>query len=352
MSEQPLLRVNDLVVHFPGHRTGLLRGGRATVHAVDGVDFDIAAGEMLGIVGESGCGKSTLARTLVRLIEPTSGEAWFDGRDLFRLSRHELRDARKDIQMIFQDPYSSVNPRMTVEAIVAEAWDGVPATAPRGRRRARVTELLERVGLDADALDRYPREFSGGQLQRIGIARALAVNPRLLICDEPVSALDVSIQAQVLNLLKEIQRESNLACIFISHDLAVVQHVTDRIAVMYFGKIVELGPAAHVCETPSHPYTQALLSAAPVASRQAGAGQRIRLVGELPDPTQPPSGCRFRTRCWKAVERCAEETPLLVPHRIEGVVSACHFPPSDVEPGLLERGQTPSSRSSARVLER
>ena len=352
MSEQPLLSVNELVVHFPGRRTGVLGGTHATVHAVDGVGFDIAAGEMLGIVGESGCGKSTLARALVRLVEPTAGEAWFDGRDLFQLSRKELRHARRFIQMIFQDPYSSVNPRMTVEAIVAEAWDGVPEAAPRRGRRTRITELLARVGLDADALDRYPREFSGGQLQRIGIARALAVNPRLLICDEPVSALDVSIQAQVLNLLKRIQRESNLACIFISHDLAVVQHITDRIAVMYFGKIVELGPAQTVCETPSHPYTQALLSAAPDASRTPSERQRIRLAGELPDPTQPPSGCRFRTRCWKAADRCAVEEPLLVPRHVDGVVSACHFPVTDDEPSEQGERDSSSGRSGARVLEK
>lgn len=351
MTERPLLRVNDLVAQFPGRRTGMLGGARTTVHAVDGVSFDIHPGEMLGIVGESGCGKSTLARSLVRLVEPTSGEAWFDGRDLFQLSRKELRATRKDIQMIFQDPYSSVNPRMTVEAIVAEAWDGVPEAAPPGGRRKRVTELLERVGLDADAVSRYPREFSGGQLQRIGIARALAVNPRLLICDEPVSALDVSIQAQVLNLLREIQRESHLACIFISHDLAVVQHITDRIAVMYFGKFVELGPAEQVCETPSHPYTQALLSASPVVSRQPGARERIRLIGELPDPTQPPTGCRFRTRCWKAVTRCAEEPPLLVPHHVEGVVSACHFPPGDPDANpSVQYGST--SSPTAKTVER
>jgi oligopeptide/dipeptide ABC transporter ATP-binding protein len=352
MSEQqPLLRVNGLVAHFRGHRTGVLGGTHATVHAVDGVSFEMAAGETLGIVGESGCGKSTLARTLVRLVEPTAGEAWFDGRDLFRLSRKELRDTRRDIQMIFQDPYSSVNPRMTVEAIVAEAWDGVPEAAPPGKRRARVTELLERVGLDADALDRYPREFSGGQLQRIGIARALAVNPRLLICDEPVSALDVSIQAQVLNLLKKIQRESNLACIFISHDLAVVQHVTDRIAVMYFGKIVELGPAETVCETPSHPYTQALLSAVPDAKRTPGPGRRIRLVGDLPDPTHPPTGCRFRTRCWKARERCGEE-PALEPHRVDGVVAACHFPVSDEDATSSDTDHPSVNGARGELLER
>ncbi len=323
----PLLRVTNVVKHFRGKRSGVLGAKHALIHAVDDVSFDIGAGETLGIVGESGCGKSTLARTLVRLIEPTSGQAWFEGRDIFALSPKEMRRVRKDIQMIFQDPYSSVNPRMTVEAIVAEAWDGVPGAAPKRFRRNRVVELLQRVGLDADALDRYPREFSGGQLQRIGIARALAVDPRLLICDEPVSALDISIQAQVLNLLKQLQRDSNLACIFISHDLAVVQHVTDRIAVMYFGKIVELGPAAELCDNPSHPYTQALLSAVPVAARRRDLepDRRIRLEGELPDPSDPPSGCRFRTRCWKAQQRCADEVPALIERVQPGVLSACHF---------------------------
>jgi len=324
---EPLLRVSNVVKHFQGKRSGLLGRNRSVIHAVDDVSFEIDAGETLGIVGESGCGKSTLARTLVRLVEPTAGQAWYVDRDIFALSRKDLRAIRRDIQMIFQDPYSSVNPRMTVEAIVAEAWDGVPEAAPKRSRRSRVVELLQRVGLDADALDRYPREFSGGQLQRIGIARALAVDPRLLICDEPVSALDVSIQAQVLNLLKQLQRDSNLACIFISHDLAVVQHVTDRIAVMYFGKIVELGEATALCANPSHPYTQALLSAVPVAARRRDVepDRRIRLQGELPDPSDPPSGCRFRTRCWKVEQRCLDEEPALLDRVQAGVFSACHF---------------------------
>jgi oligopeptide/dipeptide ABC transporter ATP-binding protein len=296
------------------------------VHAVDDVSFELYPGESLGIVGESGCGKSTLARTLVRLVEPTAGEAWYGGRDIFALPRKELRSIRRDIQMIFQDPYSSVNPRMTVEAIVAEAWDAHPDAAPEGSQRAAVVGLLERVGLDADALDRYPREFSGGQLQRVGIARALAVEPRLVICDEPVSALDVSIQAQVINLLQDLQREANVAYVFISHDLAVVQQVADRVAVMYLGKVVEIGPTEQICTNPSHPYTQALLAAVPSAARTTEAPERaLRLRGEPPDPSNPPSGCRFRTRCWKAQPVCAEETPALVERTHADVRSACHF---------------------------
>jgi oligopeptide transport system ATP-binding protein len=324
---EPVLRVENLVKHFHGKHGGPFSRKRAVVQAVDDVSFDLHPGETLGIVGESGCGKSTLARTLVRLTEPTAGHAWFEGRDIFALDREQLRAVRNDIQMIFQDPYSSVNPRLTIEAIVAEAWDAHPDAVPKDARRQKVIELLDRVGLDADALLRRPREFSGGQLQRIGIARALAVDPRLLICDEPVSALDVSIQAQVLNLLKELQRERNVAYVFISHDLAVVQQVADRIAVMYLGKIVEIGPAEEICSNPSHPYTQALLTAVPVAARVADAApdRRIRLRGEAPDPSDPPSGCRFRTRCWKATDLCAREVPALIERVQPGVASACHF---------------------------
>lgn len=324
---EPLLRVENVVKHFRGGSGSLLSRRRTVVHAVDGVSFDLHRGQTLGIVGESGCGKSTLARTLVRLTEPTGGHAWYQGRDIFSLTRKELRALRQDIQMIFQDPYSSVNPRLTIEAIIAEAWDGQTDLMPKGSRRNAVKALLERVGLEADALDRRPREFSGGQLQRVGIARALAVNPQLLICDEPLSALDVSIQAQVINILKELQREANVASVFISHNLAVVQQVADYIAVMYLGKIVELGPAAAICENPTHPYTQALLTAVPVAARTTDvtSGGRIRLHGEPPDPTRPPSGCRFRTRCWKAERRCAEEVPAFINRGQAGVLSACHF---------------------------
>jgi oligopeptide transport system ATP-binding protein len=321
---EPLLRVTNLVKHFhPRQKRGR---GRATVHAVDDVSFDLYPGETLGIVGESGCGKSTLARTLVRLVEPTAGEAWYGGRDIFALSRTEMRQVRRDIQMIFQDPYSSVNPRMTVEAIVAEAWDAHPAARPKGSQRDVVVELLERVGLDADAVQRYPREFSGGQLQRVGIARALAVDPRLVICDEPVSALDVSIQAQVINLLQDLQRDAHVAYVFISHDLAVMQQVADRIAVMYLGKIVEIGASEEISSNPSHPYTQALLAAVPSAARATKTPEgRLRLRGEPPDPTDPPSGCRFRTRCWKAQAVCAEEEPALLERVQPGLRSACHF---------------------------
>ena len=319
---EPLLRIEDLVKHYRarsrGHRSG------EVVHALDGVSLELRSGETLGIVGESGCGKSTLARTLVRLTEPTSGHAWYDGRDIFALGRRELRAIRRDIQMVFQDPYSSVNPRLTVEQIVAEAWDGHPELAPAGARREHIAALLERVGLDGEMLDRRPREFSGGQLQRVGIARALAVDPRLIVCDEPVSALDVSIQAQVINLLQRLQLESGVAYLFISHDLAVVRHVADRIAVMYMGKIVEIGSAAEICDTPTHPYTQALLTARH-GERRPEAGRRLRLRGDLPDPTHPPSGCRFRTRCFKAQPVCADEPPALVERAVPGLLSACHF---------------------------
>jgi oligopeptide transport system ATP-binding protein len=322
---EPLLRVENLVKHYRAKRGR--RRGRAgeVVHAVDGVSLQLQPGETLGIVGESGCGKSTLARTLVRLTEPTSGHAWFDGDDIFALPRGELRAVRRHIQMIFQDPYSSVNPRLTIEQIVAEAWDGHPELRPpENSRRAHIGALLERVGLDGDMLDRRPREFSGGQLQRVGIARALAVAPRLIICDEPVSALDVSIQAQVINLLKELQRDRNVAYLFISHDLAVVRHVASRIAVMYLGKVVEAGPAAEICDNPTHPYTQALLAAGH-GERRSGMARRVRMHGELPDPTRPPSGCRFRTRCWKAQSICAESEPALEQRVLPGTVSACHF---------------------------
>jgi oligopeptide transport system ATP-binding protein len=324
MTNEPLLRVTNLVKHFHSRHKG--GRGRATVHAVDDVSFELYPGETLGIVGESGCGKSTLARTLVRLVKPTAGEAWYRGRDIFALRRKEMHPIRRDIQMIFQDPYSSVNPRMTVEAIIAEAWDAHPEAKPDSSQREAVVALLERVGLDADAVHHYPREFSGGQLQRVGIARALAVDPRLVICDEPVSALDVSIQAQVINLLQDLQREANVAYVFISHDLAVMQQVADRIAVMYLGKIVETGPSEEICSNPSHPYTQALLAAVPSAARATHASERaLRLRGEPPDPTDPPSGCRFRTRCWKAQAVCAEETPALVERTQPQVRSACHF---------------------------
>ncbi len=318
---EPLLRVEHLVKHFPVRRGGLLRGG--VVRAVDDVTFTLHRGETLGIVGESGCGKSTLARAILRLVEPTGGRALLAGEDLFQLSRREMRLRRRRLQIIFQDPFASLNPRMTVAEIVREPWAIFTDVVPRRDWHDRVVDLLTRVGLNADDAHRYPHQFSGGQRQRIGIARALALNPEIVICDEPVSALDVSIQAQVINLLEEIQDEFGLSYIFIAHDLSVVRHISDRVAVMYLGKLVELGTWQEIYDEPTHPYTQALLSAVP-AIDPAERIERIILEGEVPSPIDPPSGCRFRTRCHKAEARCAAEGPALIA-RAGGHASACHF---------------------------
>jgi oligopeptide/dipeptide ABC transporter ATP-binding protein len=319
----PLLEVTDLVTHY---RTRPARGRRqrAVVRAVDGVSFSLAAGETLGLVGESGCGKSTLARTLLRLVEPTAGTARFRGRDLFSLSGRELRQLRRDIQIIFQDPYSSLNPRLRVSEIISEGWAIFPDLVPREERDDRVADLLRRVGLSPDDARRHPHQFSGGQRQRIGIARALAMEPSLIICDEPVSALDVSVQAQVINLLADIQQERGIAYIFIAHNLSVVRHVADRVGVMYLGKLVELGPTRDVYQSPAHPYTRALLSSAPAPDRDTSG--RILLEGDVPDPIDPPSGCRFRTRCWKATSLCADKEPPLLALHERGQRCACHYP--------------------------
>ena len=321
---EPLLEVEHLVKHFPGRGRGLLRsGGGAPVRAVDDVSFTLHRGETLGIVGESGCGKSTLARTLLRLVEPTGGRVRFAGEDLFRLSRREMRERRRHLQLIFQDPFASLNPRMTVAEIVREPWSIFRGVAPRREWRERTQELLAQVGLGPDDAHRYPHQFSGGQRQRIGIARALALNPKLIVCDEPVSALDVSIQAQILNLLAEVQEKFGLSYIFIAHDLSVVRYISDRVAVMYLGKIVETGAWQDVYERPAHPYTQALLSAAPAIEPEE-RGARIILEGEAPSASAPPSGCRFRTRCWKAAPECAAEEPALKA-RMGAHPTACHF---------------------------
>ncbi len=321
----PLLEVRELRKHFP-IRGGLLRRVLGQVKAVDGVSLQLDAGRTLGLVGESGCGKSTLGRAILRLQEPTSGQVILRGEDITALPKRSLVAQRRQMQIIFQDPYASLNPRRTVGQAIREPLDVHQAGTPAERRR-RVTELLDIVGLRASAQDRYPHEFSGGQRQRVGIARALALNPALIVADEPVSALDVSVQSQVLNLVARLQREHGIAFLFISHDLAVIQHVSDEVAVMYLGRIVETGPATGLYREPQHPYTQALLSAVPVPD-PARRRQRIVLAGEVPSPANPPSGCAFHPRCPRVRERCRHERPELAPAAgaPAAVHVACHFP--------------------------
>ena len=322
MSER-LLDVRGLSKQFP-LKGGLLGREAGSVHAVNGVDFHIDRGETLGLVGESGCGKSTTGRCVLRLIEPTSGEIRFEGRDVGSMQAAELRVLRRDIQIIFQDPYASLNPRMTVGAIVGEALIIHKLTQTRAQFEERVVNLLETVGLRADDISRHPHEFSGGQRQRIGIARALAVEPKLIVCDEPVSALDVSIQAQVINLLEDLQQKLGLAYLFIAHDLSVVEHISRRVAVMYLGRIVEMASARELYASPLHPYSEALLSAVPIPDPKVKR-QRIRLQGEVPSPVQPPSGCHFHTRCPIArAPLCNTESPPLK-QSADGHWVACHF---------------------------
>jgi len=344
-----LLEVSHLVKHFPIKSGILFDREVARVRAVDDVSFTLHEGETLGLVGESGCGKSTLCRTAIQLLEPTSGSVKYRGRELVGLSRRELRPLRREIQMIFQDPYSSLNPRKRVGQIIGDPLQ-LHGLASGNHLRREVQQLMDRVGLQPEHYNRYPHEFSGGQRQRIGIARALALRPKLIIADEPVSALDVSIQAQIINLLEDLQDEFNLSYIFVAHDLGVVRHVSDRIAVMYLGKIVERSPAVELYEQPIHPYSVALLSAVPIPDPKANAARRpIVLEGDVPSPVDPPPGCRFHTRCPWATEVCSEDEPPLAAYE-SGQAAACHHP-RNVDAGMIAATEVaPDSPESASDL--
>jgi oligopeptide/dipeptide ABC transporter ATP-binding protein len=345
----PLIEVRNLVKHFPITQGIVFQKQIGAVKAVDDISFDVQRGETLGIVGETGCGKSTTARLLVRLLDPTSGTILFEGQDIATAKKDQLKALHRDAQMVFQDPYSSLNPRKTVGTIIAEPFVIHGLLKESGARRKRVQELMDRVGLNPEHYNRFPHEFSGGQRQRIGVARAIALEPKLLVADEPVSALDVSIQAQVLNLLRSLQREMGLTLIFIAHDLSVVRHMCDRVAVMYLGKIVEIAPNDDLYGFPRHPYTGALLSAVPVPSPSGGRRERQLLTGDVPSPANPPKACRFHTRCFKAQALCSEEEP---PLEYKGTrnMAACHFPLTEAEvklrlPAALTTGRNGSGNA-------
>jgi oligopeptide/dipeptide ABC transporter ATP-binding protein len=349
MSDDVLLSVNNLVKHFPVQSSSLF-GSRDVVHAVEGVTLEVKRGETLGLVGETGCGKSTLARCIARLYDITSGQIVFDGRDITRLKPRGLRSVRREMQMIFQDPYGSLNPKRRVGSIIGDPF-AIHGIADGADRKRRVQEVMELVGLNPEHYNRFPAEFSGGQRQRIGVARALALKPKLIICDEPVSALDVSIQAQVVNLLSDLQEQLNLTYIFIAHDLSVVRHVSDRVALMYLGNIVELAPVERMYQNPRHPYANALLSAVPIPDPDVSdRRERIILTGDVPSPIHPPSGCRFHPRCPKAAPRCVSEVPVLMSRVGDPAdhVEACHFPVADGEDLLRSR---PTISEEDRVVE-
>jgi oligopeptide/dipeptide ABC transporter ATP-binding protein len=328
---EALVEVRDLVKHFPITQGIVFQRQVAAVHAVDGVSFDVMRGETLGIVGETGCGKSTTARLITRLLEPTSGTITFEGKDVSHLRQGQVKPLRKEMQMIFQDPYSSLNPRKTVGSVIAEPFKIHGLKEGKGERKRAVQELMEQVGLNPEHYNRYPHEFSGGQRQRVGVARALALRPKLIIADEPVSALDVSIQAQILNLLRDLQREMGITLVLIAHDLSVVRHMCDRVAVMYLGKVVELADSDTLYQQPRHPYTGALLSAVPVPDPDLAAARKRQIPGgDVPSPTNPPPACRFNPRCPKAQDLCRQEEPLLAP-KDGGSLAACHFPLTQTE---------------------